>query len=867
MDKKLHILMLEANAADAAAIEKELQKAGISFEARRAESEEQFERGLEQFEPDLILSDYWLPSFDGISALSMARQRCGHVPFIFVSSALGEELAIDAMKSGATDYILKSNLSKLALAARTAVRESEERLEREWIEKNLRESERRFKSIFDAVAMGVVIIDPETHKIIDANPAAIELIGSPPESVIGQTCQTFICPALKGKCPITDLGQELDRAERVLLTASGERLPILKTAVHFLLNGRDLLIESFEDISAIKQIEKALRESEDNCRALFDVPIGEIMMVDVKCNLLAINENAAKNLGLSAMNLEGKNFLEYVPPELAKAQRRKVDEVINTGKSLRFEDRREGYCFDNSFFPLFDEKNEVSRIVIFSRDISEQKLIEVAQKKDREFISRVLDAVGAVVIVLERKGHMVLFNHTAEKMLGFSSAEVLGKRPWDILSGATGVRRMRAVFKKLEFGEPVEPHKTIWRTKGGDDRNVFVSYTTQLSADDGVEYIIVTANDMTELQRAQVAFKEAEERYRTVFDSTGTAMCIVDPDATIIFLNGEFERISGYSNADITGKMKFVEFLEGAQAKEFLDRCADSGRRPRARGRALDVIPVHFECSFKTKGGGVLRMLANMGRLPGAGVGTSAISLIDITREKIYEEDLKERAERLRDFLAVASHELRHPITIVKGYANTLTRYLNFLSPALVQEILDDIDLSTDRLTRYVEQLLDVSRVEWGYFSINREPVDSELLLKMACDDMRVMGIDNKLVTRVDTNVGLLDVDAERLVQLIRILVDNAIKFSPDGAPVEIEMEKKGEEVQVSVLDRGCGIPDSSQEKVFDRFYQVVDTSHHSKQGMGLGLYVASQIVEAHGGRIWVEPRDGGGSVFRFAIK
>jgi two-component system sensor histidine kinase KdpD len=260
-------------------------------------------------------------------------------------------------------------------------------------------------------------------------------------------------------------------------------------------------------------------------------------------------------------------------------------------------------------------------------------------------------------------------------------------------------------------------------------------------------------------------------------------------------------------------------------------------------------------------------MLANMGLLPGAGAGTSAVSLIDVTREKAYEQDLRERAERLRDFLVVASHELRHPIAIVKGYANTLTEYMERMPPDLVQEILHDIDLSTDRLTRYVEQLLDVSRVEQGRLFINREPADAELLLKMALDDSRVMGLPNRFITRVTAGTGPIQVDAEKFVQLIHILVDNAAKFAPTDSPIEIEIERNDASVEVGVLDRGNGIPKAARKKVFDRFYQVEDALHHSKPGMGLGLYIASQIVDAHGGRIWVEPRDGGGCVFRFTIK
>ena len=521
----------------------------------------------------------------------------------------------------------------------------------------------------------------------------------------------------------------------------------------------------------------------------------------------------------------------------------------------------DGTHFENAVFPLFDEKGKVNRLVIFGQDITERKLVEVAQKKDRDFISKVLDTAGALVIVLEPEGRIVLFNRTAEKVSGYRFSEVRGKRPWDIIIAPGEVKAARARFKDIAAGSKVGPWETIWRTKRGDLRNIAGSHATLVGSSGEVEYIIITATDTTESRQAEVALKESEERYRSVFESTGTAMCIVGRDATITFLNGEFERISGYRASEITGKKKFTEFLDVAQSEEFLGYISRLNRAP-----ASLTAPVHFECSFRDSAGNVLKMLANMGNLPGSGQGTSAVSLIDITREKEYEEDLRERAERLRDFLVVASHELRHPIAIVKGYANTLTEYLERMPAELVQEILKDIDLSTDRLTRYVEQLLDVSRVEQGRLFVNREPADPELLLKMALDDTRIMGVDNRFVTRVAVT-GPIEVDSEKFVQLVHILVDNAVKFSPKGSEIELELERQGDDIMVSVMDHGNGIPAESRTKVFDRFYQVEDALHHSKPGMGLGLYIASQIVDAHGGRVWVEPRDGGGSVFRFTVK
>ena len=127
----------------------------------------------------------------------------------------------------------------------------------------LSESEGELKVIFNSIQTGIVIVDPVTHNIIEANPVAIRLIGLPAEEIIGRVCQHFICPADIGKCPITDLGNEVDNAERVLLTAKGETVPIIKTVTPVYLNGRKHLLESFMDITERKKAEILLKETNE----------------------------------------------------------------------------------------------------------------------------------------------------------------------------------------------------------------------------------------------------------------------------------------------------------------------------------------------------------------------------------------------------------------------------------------------------------------------------------------------------------------------------------------------------------------------------------------------------------------------------
>jgi len=128
--------------------------------------------------------------------------------------------------------------------------------ERRRAEGALRESEVRLKTVLDTIQAGIVVIDPETHIIVGVNAAAGKMVGAPREQILGSVCHEHICPADKGQCPITDLGQSLENAEQVLLTASGKRVPILKTAVSVVLAGREHLLESFLDITERKQAEE-----------------------------------------------------------------------------------------------------------------------------------------------------------------------------------------------------------------------------------------------------------------------------------------------------------------------------------------------------------------------------------------------------------------------------------------------------------------------------------------------------------------------------------------------------------------------------------------------------------------------------------
>ncbi len=230
------------------------------------------------------------------------------------------------------------------------------------------------------------------------------------------------------------------------------------------------------------------------------------------------------------------------------------------------------------------------------------------------------------------------------------------------------------------------------------------------------------------------------------------------------------------------------------------------------------------------------------------------------------EKTLEDRANQLSDFLSIAAHELGLPATVIKGYAQTFLEFGPRLGDDQKLEILNGIEGAADRLGHMVDELLDASRIEKGRFNIVAQEVDPRELVEETVREIRMKGIENDIIIRLAEELQPVPADGEKLKQSLLILLENAVKFSAPSSPLEVHAEVSLNSLVVSVLDRGIGVRDEDRLRIFERFYQVEDMEHHSKPGLGLGLAIAREILEAHGGGIWHEARDGGGSIFRFAV-
>ncbi|GAC1349305.1 MAG: hypothetical protein NVSMB27_21180 [Ktedonobacteraceae bacterium] len=236
-----------------------------------------------------------------------------------------------------------------------------------------------------------------------------------------------------------------------------------------------------------------------------------------------------------------------------------------------------------------------------------------------------------------------------------------------------------------------------------------------------------------------------------------------------------------------------------------------------------------------------------------------AISIIhDITESH-------EEKRRKDEFISMASHELKTPVTSLKGFTNILQRRLGKQGDEQGLYFLARMDAQLNKLTKLISDLLDVSKMQAGKLPLDLEPFDLDALIQETVENVQATTTTHRFLIEGRTD-GCVQGDRDRLGQVFINLLTNAVKYSPRADKVLVHLSGEQEQVIVSVQDFGIGIDPSQHKKIFERFYQVTDPEERTYPGLGMGLYISSEIVERHHGRLWLESRKGEGSTFSVAL-
>jgi PAS domain S-box-containing protein len=342
------------------------------------------------------------------------------------------------------------------------------------------------------------------------------------------------------------------------------------------------------------------------------------------------------------------------------------------------------------------------------------------------------------------------------------------------------------------------------------------------------------------------------------------AVIAVDDEQRIIFFNEGAERIFGWTAAEVGGE--YLEVLLPLR-----HRASHRGHVHgfgAAHGRAR-LMGERQQISGLRKSGEEFPAEAAIQRIELAGRNIYAAVLRDISARQRAEDLLHQAIKARDDMMGIVSHDLRNPANAVKMLARSITEGdAGRALPGDVRERIGVIRQAAEQIDALIQDLLDITRLEAGHLVVARRDLELGLLIARSIDALRPLADAGGVALHAEPTAGptILHADPDRLTQLLSNVIGNAIKFTPAGGVVTLATRVDGELAELAVRDNGEGIPAAQLAHVFDRFYQGSLSSRVTRHGAGLGLPIARGIVEAHGGRIWIESEPGVGTTVRFTL-
>lgn len=737
----------------------------------------------------------------------------------------------------------------------TAYKEMQDVLERvaqEWVT--------TFNSIPDLIS-----IHDRNYRIIRANKAFADFLGMRMEEVIGKTCYEVIhktkapveaCPfmqVLKNREKSTSelfeprLGVYLEVTAAPLYNEAGEVMGIVHVA---------------KDVTVRRKMEEALKSSENKFKTLFESSRDAIMLLTpdkgfFSGNSATIKMFACRDEAEFVKQHPASLSPEYQPDGKTSAIKAQEMMAIAMEKGSHFFEWTHKRLNGQDFFAtvLLTRMELEGKTVLQAtvRDITESKKGEEALKDSEKWLSMILDSLQAGVMLVDAETHVIAYiNSAAENMFGAKKEVIVGNVCHKYVCPAE-----KGKCPITDLGKEVDSAECILLDNEGKEKPILKTVSKVYFK--GRLHLVESFIDMVKLKEAQEEIKFAHSQLEQIFQNAAEGMVVIDAGHMIVKVNRTMLGMLGIKEEEARGK-RCDDILNNEICKG--DQCV----LERILGGEKQV---EADIAIRSKNGVIVPCILTA--VPFYGPDGSIVGVIesfkDITERKSAENALIENIKLKTNFTSMVSHELRTPLTAIKeGISIVLDGSAGPVNDEQ-KDFLGTAFRNVERLARLINDVLDFSKLRSGKMVMKMKDADVPLIIQEVVKANEPLASSKGLYLRTSTEgeIPRIKLDRDRIIQVIINLLSNASKFTEKGG-ITITACRKDEEVIVSVEDTGPGIKAADIPKLFAEFRQLEDAKTRKTGGTGLGLAICKQIVERHGGRIWVESEEGKGSAFRFSL-
>lgn len=618
--------------------------------------------------------------------------------------------------------------------------------------------------------------------------------------------------------------------------------------------------------------------SQPNLELFFNLIPGLLCVTDISGHFKQLNSEFINVLGYSTATVTAHSFMDFVHKDDGQATTAAIADLLTKRKPVTFENRYR--CANGGYRSLrWNARVEADFIYAAATDITDQRQVEQSLSQERDFSQSILDTVnrlnerthtevtlhdspptlaaifdlaGEAIICIDQHQRIRMFNQTAEHVFGYRAKEAIGQ-PLDMLlpEGFRTIHRKhieqfgQTAVSSRRMGERTGP--ISGQRKNGEIFPAEASISKSLTKN-GLWYTVML-QDITDRVQAEAAIRRSEEQLRTTTNALPVLIAYIDADECYRFNNRAYEDWLGVPYQSLEGQP-----LEKALGAEIYHTI-----QPYLR-QALRGESITFEAEFPNSDRAYHWVSVSYQPDIQAGKVRGCFALTQDISDHKAADQLK------NEFVSVVSHELRTPLTSIHGSLKLLTTgKLGQLEPQ-GQELLEIALNNTERLTRLINDVLDLERIESGRIKMIKVRCQVADVLQQAAQAMRSMARTCGVTVKVIPTDTTIYADPDHIEQTLINLLSNAIKFSPRGKTVVLKAVEQSRQVLFKVIDRGRGIPEDKLETIFERFQQVDASDTRKHGGTGLGLAICREIVQHHNGRIWVTSIHGEGSTFCFTL-